>query len=149
MMASCARGLGEPGKLRRAAQMTLERAERVLGEDRSNGAALAYGAIALGELGETLRAKEWVRRALVVDPDNLIMRFNLACFSSASLGDNDAALELIAPFMERCGTLQVTHVQNDPDLDKLRDDPRFQAMIEAAKARLGIDSPAPVSPAAS
>jgi adenylate cyclase len=150
MMASCARGLGDPDKLDRAAQMTLERAERAIREDRSNGAALAYGAVALGELGEAERAKEWVRRALVVDPDNLIMRFNLACLSTASLDDNDAALELIAPFMERCGTLQVTHVQNDPDLDKLRDDPRFQAMIAAAKERLGIASEtAPATPAAS
>ena len=147
MMASSARGLGEQDKLRQAAQMTLERAERALREDRNNGAALAYGAVALGELEEVERAKEWVRRALVVDPDNLIMRFNLACLSSASLNDNDAALELIAPFMERCGTLQVTHVQNDPDLDKLRDDPRFQAMVEAAKARLGLEAEPPATPA--
>ena len=147
MMASCARGLGETEKLHKAAQMTLERAERALREDRNNGAALAYGAVALGELGEVERAREWVRRALVVDPDNRIMRFNLACLSTASLNDNDAALELIAPFMEHCGALQVTHVQNDPDLANLRPDPRFQAMIADAKARLGLDSAPDASPA--
>ena len=149
LMTSCARGLGDADKARHGAKMTLERAERALGEDRSNGAALGHGAVALGELGETARAKEWARRAMLVDPDNLILRFNLACLSSASLDDSGMALELIAPFMERCGRLQVTHVENDPDLGKLREDPRFQAMIAAAKVRLGLDSSASATPAAS
>lgn len=151
MMTSCARGLGDADKARRAAEMTVERAERALGEDRNNGAALGYGAMALGELGETERAKEWVRRALIVDPDNLILRFNLACLSTLNLDDPETALELIAPFMARCGRLQVTHVENDPDLEKLRKDARFQAMIADAKARLGLglESSAPVDPATS
>ena len=129
--------------------MTVERAEQALGEDRSNGAALGYGAVALGELGEKERAREWVRRALIVDPDNLILRFNLACMVSTSLDDSETALELIAPFMARCGRLQVTHVENDPDLAKLRKDPRFQAMIDEAKQRHGIPTDAAATPAAS
>ena len=149
MMASCARGLGDADRARRGAQMTVERAERALGEDRNNGAALGYGAMALGELGEKERAREWVRRALIVDPDNLILRFNLACMVSMSLDDSETALELIAPFMARCGRLQVTHVENDPDLAKLRKDPRFQAMIDEAKRRHGIPTDAAATPAAS
>ncbi len=149
MMTSCARGLGDPDKARQSAQLTIERAERALAEDRNNGAALGYGAMALGELGETERAKEWIRRALIVDPDNLIVRFNLACLTTMSLDDSETALELITPFMARCGRLQVTHVENDPDLDKLRKDPRFQEMIVDAKVRLGLECPAPGGPAPS
>ena len=147
MMMSCARGLGDAEQTRRGALMAVERAERALAEDRSNGNALGWGAVAFGELGETERSKEWARRAMLVDPDNLILRFNLACLASRSLGDNDTALELIAPFMERCGTLQVTHVQNDPDLANLRPDARFQAMIAAAKVRLGLEPATETIPA--
>jgi hypothetical protein len=37
---------------------------------------------------------------------------------------------------------------SDPDLDSLRDDPRFQKMLADAKKRLGINDTAAATPAA-
>ena len=45
----------------------------------SNGAAISFGVSALAALGERDRAMEWMERALLIDPDNLNMRYNFAC----------------------------------------------------------------------
>jgi hypothetical protein len=41
--------------------------------------------------------------------------------------------------MPRAGEFQVRVADTDTDLDLLRDDPRFQALIAQAKKRLGIE----------
>jgi adenylate cyclase len=62
---------------------------------------MGMGVTALAALGETDRAKDWMRRALLIDPDNLQMRYNFACTLAASLGDPDAALDMLGPVLER------------------------------------------------
>ncbi len=138
MMCSCAKGLGDFEAVRRATQMSLDRVERILRQDPNNAAALGYGVMNLGLLGEHERAKEWMRRALLLDPDNVILRFNLAC-ASLNMDDLETALELLQPFMAKCGKYQVRHAEVDPDLDKIRGDPRFQKMLTEAKERVSLD----------
>jgi hypothetical protein len=41
----------------------------------------------------------------------------------------------------------LNHAEVDPDLDSLRDDPRFQAMIAAAERRLAAEDQAGSPPA--
>jgi adenylate cyclase len=43
------------------------------------GAAMGYGMVALAIRGETEHAREWIKRALLIDPDNMNMRYNFAC----------------------------------------------------------------------
>ena len=136
MLLTCQRGLGNVGATERAARILLERTERAVAQDKSNGAALALGAGALAELGEMDRAREWIRRAVLVDPDNILMRYNLACAYALTLNDVDAAVGLLRPYMSRANAAQMRHVASDPDLDSLRDDPRFQAMLAEAEARI-------------
>ena len=77
-----------------------------------------------------------MRRALLIDPDNLTMRYNFACALATSLNDSEAALGMLGPALERDSGELLQHYVNDPDLARLREDSRFQAMVAAAEARL-------------
>jgi adenylate cyclase len=141
MLITCYTALGDTDAARRAARMTLARAEAILAQDRSNGTAMGYGANALAVLGEADRCRDWIRRALLIDPDNQLMRVNFACALSAHLKDIDGALGLLDPYLAQVTRSELEWAKTDPDMDPLRDDPRFQAMIAAAEARLAAANP--------
>jgi adenylate cyclase len=90
-------------------------------------------------LDQPERAKEWARRAVLIDPDNMTMRYNLACDLIVNLKDFDMALEMLAPVYRTSGREQIAWQKGDPDLDPIRDDPRFRAMIEEAEKRLAAE----------
>ena len=102
---------------------------------------MGHGSDALAVLSQGERAKEWMGRALLIDPENLSMRYNFSCALAVHLKDRDAALEMLAPAFEKMGTGLVNHAKIDPDFDGIRDDPRFQAMLAAAEARLAQAEP--------
>jgi adenylate cyclase len=126
----------DTGGANRAAEMTRSRAERRVAEDGSNGSAMAAACVALAYLGRAEEARDWARRALVIDPRNLVMRYNLACALSAHLKDVDGALDILDVFFSKGDGFWLAHAKVDPDLEPLRADPRFQAMIEKTQARL-------------
>lgn len=139
MLSTCYQATGDDAGTQRAARLTIERTERAVTNDPTNGTALAAGAYALAMFGQTDRAREWTRRALVLDPDNLNMRYNLACTMIRQLGDSGGALDALRPFFDRMNSVHwIRHIEFDPDLDALRDDPRFKEMLAAAKERLGM-----------
>ena len=142
MLMTCYCGLGGQARLAEAARMTLEQVEKVLAEDPSNGAAISFGVSALATLGQRERAQEWMERALLIDPDNLNMRYNFAC-ALAKLGERDAALWMLETSLSRLkGSLG--NAEHDPELQNIRDDPRFKKIVGDAKKRLGIKDPAGV-----
>jgi adenylate cyclase len=136
LLITCYTSLGDTDSLLRVARRTLARAEKAIAVDADNGSAMAAVFSCLLSLGETDRAREWARRAVLIDPDNMGMRYNLACDLVINLGDRDLALEMLAPVCRRCGKEQVEWMRTDPDLHALRDDPRFKSMVAAAEARL-------------
>jgi adenylate cyclase len=136
MLMTCYMALGDQEAARRSAQVTLARAQKTLAQDPSNGAAMGFCCYALALLGQAESAKGWMSRALLIDPDNLNMRYNFACALTTQLKDADGALELLGPVFDRIAVGLLNHAKTDPDLDPLRDDPRFQAMIAAAETRL-------------
>jgi len=139
MLITCYREIGEPEKFIRAAQMSVERSEKAMAKDPSNSTVLAGGASALAALGEDQRAKEWIDRALLLDPDNNIMRYNLACALATDLDDPDQAIDVLEPyFSTTLGVSHIRHAEVDPDLDVLRENPRFKQMLASAKERLGM-----------
>jgi len=139
MLSTCYQAIGDAAGIQRAAQLTIERTERAVTNDPTNGSALAAGAYALAMFGQTDRAREWIRRALVLDPDNLNMRYNLACTMVRQLGDSAGALDALRPFFDRMNSVHwIRHIEFDPDLDPLREDPRFNEMLAVAKERLGM-----------
>ena len=149
MLITCYTSLGDTEQARRAAKTALERAERTIAKDPTNCSALAMGASALTVFGEHERARDWVRRALLLDPDSMLVRYNLACSLALELDDPEGALEALKPFFETVtSSTLIRHLEVDPDLDPIREDPRFKDMLSGAKDRLGIPQSAPAVAAA-
>jgi adenylate cyclase len=143
MLMSCYVAVGNREAARRSAKISLSRAEKAVALDPSNGAAMAYSALALATLGEAERAKERMNRALLIDPDDWNVRYNFACVLLIHLDEPDAALNVLGPVLESVGArFFLGHIKVDPDFIRLRDDPRFRAMIAAAEARLAAAKPA-------
>jgi adenylate cyclase len=139
MLTTCYQSVGDQESLLRCARLAVERAEMAVAKDPTNAQALAGGSTALALIGEERRAKDWIERALLVDPDNIIMRYNLACALIARLEDRDRAIEVMEPFFDRVGSVTfIRHLEADPDMDSIRDEPRFKEMLAAAKGRLGM-----------
>jgi len=149
MLASAYEALGNHEGLKHAAENMVVQSERVIAEDPSNAAALGMGAGGLAILGQVERAKEWIERALLIDPDNSNMRYNFACVVALHLNDLEGAMDLLEPVMEHITISLYRNVLIDPDLDCLRSSPRFQKMVAATAKRLGVDPPDPSNPAAS
>ncbi len=135
LLMTCYKALGDLENMRHAARRTLARAERITTQEPDNGLALGYVVSSLCTLGEAERARDFAKRAMLLDPDNLTMRYNFGCGFTA-LGEFDAALDLLEPVFERDAAETVNWAKVDPDLDALRELPRFKSMMAQADARL-------------
>jgi len=136
MLISCYAALRNATDMRRAAELSLKRAEAILARDQHNAGVVAYSALALAALGESERAKARMNRAMLMDPDNFNARYNFACALSQYLKDKEAALEMLGPVFETISDAFLPYAKADPDFEFLRDDLRYQAMVAAAEARL-------------
>jgi len=136
MLVSSYRALGDAAGRLRAAAVAVQRADAVLAHDQNNVAVIAFSANALSAAGERERASARMNRALLVDPDNFGMRYNFACGLCVYQHDKAAALDMLAPLFPRITGDLLRYLQADPDFDSLHDDPRYQAMVAAAEARL-------------
>ena len=85
--------------------------------------------------GRPLHSKRAVRKAR----NNCAARYNFACGLARDTKDKETALELLGPVFAKTSMTLLNHAKVDPDLDSLRDDPRFPAMIAAAETRLAAE----------
>jgi len=157
MLLTCLQALGATERKPDVAQRMLERSERVLKEDSLNASALGVSAAALTIIGDLDKAKERIQRAMVVDPDNINMPYNFACMLATWVGDLEGALDMLEPMMPRQSRSLMLTMLADPDMDPLRDHPRFKRMVADAMKRTGVTEdmiprearkPAAASPAA-
>lgn len=135
ILMTCYKVIGDAANTRHAAQRTLARAEKITTQEPDNGLALGYVVMSLCTLGQAERAKDLAKRAMLLEPDNLTMRYNFGCGFTA-LGEFDAALDLLGPVFERDAAETVNWAKVDPDLDALREHPRFKSMMMQADSRL-------------
>src|SRR5205809_588617 len=124
------RSLGRDRDKERAARRGIERAERELTLHPENPRPAYLGAGALVALGETDRAKEWVARALAIDPDDVLTQYNAVCVYSL-LGDIEPAFDLLERLLPHAGhELKSGWIIHDSDLDPLRSHPRYKKILE-------------------
>jgi adenylate cyclase len=140
MLTTCFVALDDMEGARATARRAVERCEAAVALESDNGSAMGFLVMALAVLGETDRMHEWIERALLLDPDNLNMRYNLACTLIRIARDYEAGISMLEAVLARCSADVVVWLQNDADLDPAREHPRFKAMMAAAEARVGQTS---------
>ncbi|MDH3207772.1 MAG: tetratricopeptide repeat protein [Gemmatimonadota bacterium] len=136
------RSLGRSIDAQAAARRGVERAEKHLELNPDDTRALNLGLGGLVHLGDKDRAIEWGERSLALDGDNADTLYNVACGFSL-MGEVDRALDCL----ERAclsGVKIAEWAANDSDLDPLRGNPRFQAVLsELETKRAGLHAEAP------
>jgi adenylate cyclase len=135
MAIQCYEAIGDREGARSAARRELARVEKIIVAEPDHGLAIGWGVSALVTLGEADRAREWTERAMLLDPDNLNLLYNLGC-NMVSLGDFDMAVDLLAPVFARAQRQNLLWFETDTSLDPIRDDPRYKALLAQAEARL-------------
>lgn len=138
MLLTCLQAMGAKERKPEVARQMLERSERALAQDSLNASALGVSAAALTILGDLDRAKERIQRATVVDPDNINTPYNFACMLATWVGDLEGALDMLEPIFPRQSRSLLISLFADPDMDPLREHPRFKRMVAEAMKRTGV-----------
>ena len=94
---------------------------------------LHLGAGPLVALGQYEKSKQWLRRALELDPDDPIVLYNLAC-NFATMDAVEEALDYLEQAVEH-GTVSADWMRNDEDLANLRESPRYKELLRRAEAQ--------------
>ncbi|HTE50909.1 MAG TPA: protein kinase [Kofleriaceae bacterium] len=129
LVAQSLRVLGRLDEAREARRDGLRRAERHLELEPGDPRALSLGSPELFHDGQPERALEWAGRAIAVAPDDPAVWYNVACTYSC-MGMKEEALGWLSRVFNR-GIETPEWVEQDPDFDSLRDEPRFQALFAA------------------
>jgi hypothetical protein len=131
LQAQSLRKLGRMDEARVVNREAVNRAERLIELNPVNGRVLSFGAGALVDDGQVERALEWARRAEQLYPDEMGVVVNGACLR-AKLGMKVEALDLLERIFGK-GWGKRDWIENDPDYDPLRAEPRFIAMMARLK----------------
>jgi len=129
LLIQCYRSLGRDQDGKEAARKGITLAEHELTLHPEDPRPAHLGIAALIELGETERAREWIARALAIDPDDVRTQYNVAC-GYTGLGDIEAAFDLLERLLPRVGPEIHQWIKHDSDFDALRNHPRYQKILE-------------------
>lgn len=93
------------------------------------------GACALMETGEKKKALQWANRAMAIDPEEPAILYNVACVYSIA-GEIEAAVSYLEQAVN-AGFGYREWLENDSDLDALRENSRFQKLIDSLSPAKG------------
>jgi adenylate cyclase len=122
------RQLGRNEESRAADERAIKSVRKHLELNPDDARAYVLGAGALARLGERDEAKQWCERAMSLAPDDDAVLYNAAC-ALARLGEDERALNMLQRAIE-AGLAGGDWVVRDPDWERLRDNPRFQALAK-------------------
>jgi serine/threonine protein kinase/Tfp pilus assembly protein PilF len=120
-------GLGRTAEAASTQRRALQLVEKHVANHPDDPRAMYLGAGILARFGEREKGLEWARRALAIEPDESSILYNVAC-AYALLGESEEAIGCLAKVMEQ-GIFYKNWAAKDSDLDSLRSDPRFQALL--------------------
>jgi adenylate cyclase len=123
------RSIGRERDIAGTARRGIDRAQVELTLHPENPRPAYLGASALLELGERDRAKEWLSRAMSIDPDDILTQYNVAC-AYARLGELEAAFDMLERFLPHANHETKSWIKYDSDFDALRGHPRYQRVLE-------------------
>jgi tetratricopeptide (TPR) repeat protein len=98
------------------------------------GTARSYSALASARLGDHKRARSEIEYAVKLEPESEGIAYDAACVY-ALIGDANKALEWLETAVDR-GHQELWWARVDPDLDHLRELPRFQEIMDEWNRRL-------------
>ncbi len=128
LMSLVLRQLGRRDEARGADQIASVSVTRHLDLNPDDARAYSLGAGVLGRLGDVERAKQWSEQALSLASDDDAVIYNAAC-ALAVLGESDRALDALELAID-AGLTGGDWVPRDPDWERLRNHPRFQALAK-------------------
>jgi non-specific serine/threonine protein kinase len=128
LLATVYNGLGRSAEAKAACLRSLQVIEKHLELHPDDARALYLGANDLSQLGELARSKEWADRALALDPEDSSVLYNLACVYALQ-EDVEQAIDCLEKSVAS-GMRHKEWIENDSDLNSLRDHPRFQALLD-------------------
>jgi len=131
LQAQSMRKLGRLEESRVVNREAVRRAEKLVELNPSNGRVLSFGSGALHDDGQSERALEWARRAEALYPDDMGVIINGALLRARN-DLTEEALDLLDRVFSK-GWGKKDWVENDPDYDSLRGEPRFIAMMANLK----------------
>ena len=123
------RSLGDDAMVERLSRRLVEVTEQELARHPENPRPAYLGAGSLALLGEVERARDWLDRAISIDPDDVLTQYNAACVY-ALLGDADRAFDLLEKLLPRANHETKSWVRHDSDFDGVRELPRYQRVLE-------------------
>jgi tetratricopeptide (TPR) repeat protein len=121
--------LGRVEEAEAANRRTVRLIAQHLDLDPDDSRALIIGAAANASLGESEIAAEYAERALRVDPDDPMLLYNVAC-TYGVLGRTNECLDALESAVSK-GWGDRAWLEHDSDLDSIRGQPRYLALIRA------------------
>jgi serine/threonine protein kinase/Tfp pilus assembly protein PilF len=132
LLTSVYRSLKDEAKYREAIGLALQKVERHIELTPDDARAYYMGGGVLALMGEGEKGEQWIARALALEPDNPGTLYNVACFYSQR-GKVNEAIGCLQQAIGH-GFAHREWIEQDSDLDPLRDDQRFQGLLARMKA---------------
>ena len=123
------KSLGRENEAEAANRRAAKLVEQHLELNPDDARALILGATARAVINDPIRATEYAARAMAVDPEDPMLLYNVAC-TYGVLGKIDECLDALEQAVSK-GWGDRDWLQHDSDLDSIRSEPRYLALMRA------------------